>query len=272
MREYKWGVPHRKGQPGNRAIMAAEVARLRVTGMTLQQTADAIGISPSYAQELDTNPDGSRAKARKDSYRQPCVDCGAMTSGSEGLRETPRCIPCAKKFVIPLITKWPRERIIAKIQEWAALYGSPPSTTDWYPGRCREFGDEERALRFEAGDWPWFTIVVSHFGTFNTAIKEAGFKPRRPYGYAENRRRKQPSKYQKYLRLTTTTKGAHMETLVLRKNGNGWEEVGTVEARSYADAVERAADKPGEYLAVPTSMVFTVAPQERLVATPRVAV
>ena len=65
--------------------------------------------------------------------------------------------------------------------------------------------------------------------------------------------------------------GDLMDALVLRKNGKGWEEVGTTEARSYQDAVEALADKPGEYCAIPSTQVFTVGIVEKLAASLKTA-
>ena len=82
------------------------------------------------------------------------------------------------------VTVWTADILIARIQEWAALYGEPPASNDWNSWQARvALGDEARARRFENDDhWPWFTTVVQRFGSWNAAIRQAGFEPRAPHG------------------------------------------------------------------------------------------
>lgn len=176
-----------------RAQLAREVETLRGLGFLQREIADALGISRSYASELCIDPTGEAARARKDTYKDACVDCGAETSGSEGRRVEPRCVRCAAvKSALTDRTKWTAAIIIARIQEWADLYGEPPSGTDWNPWSARNvLHDEDRARRFEdgLGHWPWFTLVVNRFGSFSAAIEAAGFAPRDPFWTPENYKR-----------------------------------------------------------------------------------
>jgi len=78
-------------------------------------------------------------------------------------------------------TRSPRfshDAIIARIQEWTLDYGEPPTIRDWDPSRARRTGQEWRAARFEAGDWPSVGMVKRRFGTFNAAVQAAGLAPR----------------------------------------------------------------------------------------------
>lgn len=92
--------------------------------------------------------------------------------------------------------KWTPEVIVERIREWAAEHGGePPGIVDWNPHLSRlKLGDERRALRFEIDDrWPWFSSVIARFGSWNEAIRAAGFEPRQANGGGDNyyRRRDQ---------------------------------------------------------------------------------
>ena len=110
-------------------------------------------------------------------YAGECETCGAPTDGSNGRDKAPKhcsmCAPAAN-------AKWPRERILAKIREWAEQHGEPPSCRDWNPALAKDLGGAAAAVieRFEAGDWPWYGSVTYYWPTWNDAIAAAGFEPR----------------------------------------------------------------------------------------------
>jgi hypothetical protein len=118
------------------------------------------------------------------------VDCGARTSfgADHGRVEEPRCLTCAREFR----RKWPEEKVLDRMIEWAEIYGGPPSMPDWNPTQARAIHDEARARRFEDanGYWPWATHVAKVFGSWNAAIDRAGFMPRVPWGSTPNQRRR----------------------------------------------------------------------------------
>jgi hypothetical protein len=49
--------------------------------------------------------------------------------------------------------------VLEAIRRWNKRYGEPPTLADWEPLRARERGQEWRAKRFEAGDWPSTRMV-----------------------------------------------------------------------------------------------------------------
>lgn len=129
-------------------------------------------------------------RCRKASYGDPCVDCGARTSfGSETARvPEPRCRACSAL----LLRLWPREAIVAAIQEWASVHGEAPAVGDWNPYQAREvYHDDARAARYEADPlrWPSHTTVYAEFGSWNSALAAAGFVPRSAHGGSGNYRR-----------------------------------------------------------------------------------
>lgn len=137
-----------------------ELAReLREDGHTYREIGDLLGVAFQTVATWLTDPDGSRMRARKDSYAQPCVDCGAMTSGYNGRRAEPRCIPCtnARKVI------WDQNTVIAAIQRWDILNGRPPTAREWRTRR--------------GGYWPTSRVVQYVFGSWNAGIAAAGLEP-----------------------------------------------------------------------------------------------
>ena len=188
-------APGWHGPTPERLRLADEVRRLRADGMLQVEVASELGISKSYVSELERDPTGEAGRARKDSYAAPCVECGAPTSGSEGRKKRPLCIPCGNVEAAKVLTVWTREAIISAIQWWNVMYGRPPAMHDFNPRACRtELRDETRAERAERhireGYIPWVTTVVTAFGTWNAGIEAAGFSPRQSGGVKENQLRR----------------------------------------------------------------------------------
>lgn len=174
----------------------AEAARLRAEGWLLREIAEQFGVATQTVDTWLQDPDGARIRARKDSYAKPCVDCGAMTSGSEGRREEPRCHQCAAIKHGAEAKIWTREAITLAIEEWAHLHGEPPAVPDWNPTQARILNDEPRARRFEDADgiWPHAQSVRRAFGSWAAAIEAAGFVPRAPHGGGGNQYRRHRSR------------------------------------------------------------------------------
>jgi hypothetical protein len=146
-------------------------------GMTLGQITEELGVPKQRLSEW----------LRTDNH---CVDCGTLL-----LARSERCQPC--QAVENKL--WTREAIILAIQEWAKEYGEPPAGPDWNAYDCRQvLGDEERALRHEcgvsAGRWPWMSVVVREFGTWNAGIRAAGFESREAGGVSANAYRRRVSR------------------------------------------------------------------------------
>lgn len=121
---------------------------------------------------------------RKAQYDKTCIDCGARISGTDPGKASGRCVVCSSRLTGAACTVWTREAIITAIQAWAAEYGEPPATADWFPPKARAINDPARAERFElaAGRWPWKSAVERQFGSWNAAIAAAGFEPRARHG------------------------------------------------------------------------------------------
>lgn len=165
-----------------RAERAAEAQRLRAEGLKYREVAERMGISISYAGELCHDPEGHKIKARKESYRRPCVDCGVLLHGSSGFngKKAPtRCNAC--RAIADTI--WTRETIVAAIRRFHARYGYPPVAPDFNPALARQRGRPEAAERFyRDNDYPTHASVQRVFGDnyWNKAIAAAGFDPLAP--------------------------------------------------------------------------------------------
>jgi hypothetical protein len=91
---------------------------------------------------------------------------------------------------------WQKERkaqsqqwILDSIHEWAKLFGHPPSATDWNPAHAISRKMYWKADRYKATGrkWPSPTLVRTHFGTWNTALKLCGYPPLTNGDYRDGR-------------------------------------------------------------------------------------
>jgi hypothetical protein len=158
---------------------AAEARRLRDQGLNYQAIAPRLGVAWRTVRDLLNDPDGSKARARKDSYRGTCRECGAPTTGCYGPGKAPtKCAACERAN--PHNRYWTRELVIDAIREYARIYGRPPASTDWNPAHARKLGHPEKARQFyDDACWPATVTVILVFGSWNAAIEAAGHPPRK---------------------------------------------------------------------------------------------
>ena len=79
----------------------------------------------------------------------------------------------------PAASRFTRDEIISAIRRWQEQYGEPPTVFDWDPTWARRRGEDWRAERFEAGEWPTVAIVRRQFGNLSKALFAADARPRR---------------------------------------------------------------------------------------------
>lgn len=143
---------------------------------------------------LFSDPDGEKAKARKESYRQPCPNCGQLMTGCNG-RNSPdlckRCWTAQQKET----RRWTQETIIESFREFHRIIGRSPATTDrtgLNPSVACALSDTRLAEIIEAQEkttLPSHSIVMREFGSWDAAL-EAAELPFLPTGGAGHRERK----------------------------------------------------------------------------------
>lgn len=219
----------RTGATAERLALAERARALRREGRIYNEIAAELGISRSYASMLLTDPDGAKARARKDSYAGRCLDCGNSTSGSDGREQAASyCDPCWRKRV-HANRRWTRETVIDAIQRFAAVHGRPPVADEWIRADP-EHGYPPRSSVYMADG--------HHYGrpfeSWAAAIEAAGFP--RP----TNRRRTAMPR-EGYVVLHETEPGV-------------WQEIGSHIASSQIVALNQALDghePSGRWVAVP---------------------
>lgn len=119
----------------------AQVRELEAQGMTSGEIARKLGISYGYAREIRGDPDGVRAKERKESYRGKCIDCGRATDGSNGRAGAPeRCRECASDYYWAKNKVWTRESCIAAMQLFYEQHGRTPTAHEHGTGEAGKSG------------------------------------------------------------------------------------------------------------------------------------
>lgn len=135
------------------------------------------------------------ARCRKASYARPCIDCGAPTSGSDGVRTEPRCVRCANAKSGRERVIWSREQMLEAGRWWIEEYGEPPAAKDWWSPRPElVHGDAGRAQRFAQlhaeGRIPHARSPIREFGSWNAFVRALGHEPRSAHGGGGNEQRR----------------------------------------------------------------------------------
>lgn len=115
-------------------------------------------------------------RCRKETlYGGRCMDCGAVTNGSNGRGKAhKRCLSCYSRHAHER-RLWTPETVIEAIQAWAHEYGAPPTATEWNPGQHHM--KPGAAERYYDGPLvaPPVVAVQREFGSWAAAIEAAGF-------------------------------------------------------------------------------------------------
>lgn len=172
-----------------RLDLAHDAAELRRDGFTFREIADILDISRTYAEQLVSDPDGAKARARKDGYRIPCVGCGKLLTGSYGpnsakARErTGLCVQCQHDEM----RVWTPDTIVAAFQQFYDEVGRPPAVSDLhvrYPSHARRYSATRRAEVAATADavdriLPHQSTVQTVMGGWRNALVAAGFEVNR---------------------------------------------------------------------------------------------
>lgn len=158
-----------------RAELATLARMLAGHGLIAREIAPLLGVGRGYVQQLLTDPDGSRERARKERYRIPCPGCGRLLNGSDGRgpHAPTRCLPCRA-----LDAKvWDQAALIEAGRAFAAIHGRAPAACDWNVSQARALGHDERVKRYEEEGWPPTGACQREFGSWSAFIAACGFPP-----------------------------------------------------------------------------------------------
>jgi hypothetical protein len=147
----------------------ARIAQLLHAEMATRDIADRLAVAPSTIRDYLSDPDGTKARARRTS-RPPgeCAFCGDATGPSRGSRVFSQCRGCAGSSR----AQWTRESAIAAYRDWWARFCMAPTSTDW--NRTAAFRRGESAVaRFSSGRWPTSSVIVRLFGSWGQFIAAA---------------------------------------------------------------------------------------------------
>lgn len=167
-----------KSRRSEQRLRAARLARhyREQERLSIAQIAQRLGRSPATIRGYMYDPDGSRARSVKESYRGECSRCGAATSGSGPGHARTVCARCNGRST----AKWDRPRIEQALRAWFELHGREASSTDLSLdyARARAPRDGGVGLRrlqqgWAGGQWPAASVVQYHFGSVRRANRVA---------------------------------------------------------------------------------------------------
>lgn len=146
-----------------------EILAMRANGLSSGQIAIKLGMKPRTVNNIFSDPDGEKMRARKEGYRGTCRRCGGPTTGGDGRAKAPTI--CAACCAIEQHENryWTRARIVAAIQRFAEENGRPPLAPEWNSAGHGQNGD----------GYPGPAFVIREFGSWANGIEAAGFpRPR----------------------------------------------------------------------------------------------
>ena len=165
-----------RGSAGLPGMTAQEQAvDLRQHGHTLQSVADRLGVSVSTIMRWTKPPEFAEKQRRqsreaKQRRRGTCAECGKATSYDNTVGMCTRCYNLSQRY-------WTRERVIRAIQEWAYLYGRPPSAWEW-----KRAGEHHPV---NSNVYRSVSNPDAPFDTWGDAIEAAGFPRPRTFYHGE---------------------------------------------------------------------------------------
>lgn len=162
-----------------------------------RQRAASIGITYSAFRNLVNDPDGSKQRARRETYRGVCERCGGETRSDGTSRPSPFCSACAV-VIHHEERRWTPEAIVETFKRFAEVNGRVPTATDVMfaaptiraklsPERIRDA--EEAIARVPL---PTSETVRHELGSWEEAVRRAGLQPA-PTGAAGHRNRSRRS-------------------------------------------------------------------------------
>jgi DNA-binding CsgD family transcriptional regulator len=176
--------------PGTRLLIAAEREELELLAAdcTLEELGDVFGLTRERVRQIlvkrgvtTRRQSALHARQRAEVLRLAPDHTSGQIAAMLGLSTRRVSQLVGPGVCLREPPKWPRRVVVQRIQEFVARYGVTPGARDWNPAMAIADGRSDLADRFHRdGCWPYATIVLQRFGTWNGAIKAAGFEPRAP--------------------------------------------------------------------------------------------
>lgn len=174
-----------KERPLTRVEKAALIrqAKIDYPDVTDAERAAMLGMSIGGYRGLVTDPDGSKQRARRETYKGVCERCGGETK-CDGTKTptTKYCRDCAE-IVAHEERTWTPEAIIACFKEFYEVNGQVPTASDPMVANpsFRKKLSPERVAEAEAMmarvRLPFPSAVRREFGTWKAAVESAGLEP-----------------------------------------------------------------------------------------------
>lgn len=141
----------------------------RERGDTIKAIAAHFDVKPKTVYGWLADPDGSRARERKLTYRSACPNCGADTSPPAADEEARRCRRCAHP------SGWTRDTIVAALRDAERDFGRRPKSTDFNRAHAARRGPDALA-RYERVGLNQ-AVIARVFGSWPDAVAAAFDQP-----------------------------------------------------------------------------------------------
>ena len=191
---WRYPLAKRMVEDGTASPQVRRAVELLLDGKVAREIGAEMGLSTSFAQELLADPTGEKADARRRKNHGRCKSCGAKTFNGGSVDVPAQCARCFRRER----HEKAQARVIHAIQRWVGLYGKPPTAMDWDLSTARSKAVPERLAEIEerhrGHDWPYPENAQRLFGSWNAAIRAAGFEPVRPG------QRRDPERWKRNLR------------------------------------------------------------------------
>jgi hypothetical protein len=176
----RYPLAKRLVEEGRASEQTKRAVDLLLAGKVTREIAEEMGIGRSRANALLIDPEGTDAWRRRHKRRGICRRCGGPTYSGGAVELPTHCRRCDRA----LRGEKARGQIVRAIQDWANRYGAPPGAMDWNVPFAREKASRDRLNtilnRHNDRSWPVASGVQAVFGSWNAAIKAAGFEPTAP--------------------------------------------------------------------------------------------
>jgi ribosomal protein S14 len=153
----------------------SEARRMREEGVSNAEIAARFGVSKSTVCRWTVpgaiERERASSLAAKQRRRRPCPRCGGRVDITRAGELCRTCVDDDNREAR-------MDRAVRCLQEWHALHGRVPTAPEWGAG-----GPGYRRVKTLASDgqpWPWYQHVSEDFGSWEAAVRAAGFQPRRP--------------------------------------------------------------------------------------------